>query len=69
MEDGVAMETVDATLIKNGNEKVTFTKNTKAINNDEADAKETTSQTEEDGVSCRKRFVYKHHFQYKNLNK
>ena len=53
MDDAVEMETVDAaTLIKNGNEKVTFTKNTKAINNDEADAKETTSQTEEDGVSC-----------------
>ena len=52
MDDGVAMETVDATtLITNGNEKVTFTKSTKAINNDEADAKETTSQTEEDGVS------------------
>ena len=55
MDDGVAMETVDATtLITNGNEKVTFTKNTKAINNDGADAKETTSQTEEDGVSFNK---------------
>ena len=64
MDDGVAMETVDATtLIKNGNEKVTFTKNTKAINNDEADAKETTSQTEKDGVSYLEFLVYKCYLQ------
>ena len=59
MDDAVEMETVDTTLIKNRNEKGIFAKNINAIHKDKADAKETTSQMEEDGVSFKTFLVCK----------
>ena len=46
MGDSVEMESIDSTLIKNGSEKVVFTKNTSEINDDKA-----VNNTEDEDVS------------------
>ena len=49
MGETVAMEDVGSTLIKNGNEKVVFTKNENVINDGDDETKE-INKTEEDNV-------------------
>ena len=46
MSESVEMESIDSTLIKNGSEKVEFTKNTKEINDGKA-----VNNTEDEDVS------------------
>ena len=50
MEETVAMEAVNSALIKNGNEKVEFTKNPNLTSDEDVETK-ATNDTEEHNVS------------------